>query len=325
MNSLFNQFLQAPEQIRFAFIATVFLAVALFLYAVMRWINRLNEPEQRRIREVVGHSSSRSDTDRLEKMLGNATPFIVPKESKELSKTLERLHHAGYNYPNAATIFYGLKIGFGLILGATAYFFFKHFAAWGSLQLLTVTATATFLGMFIPNIRLSNQVSKRQDILRKGFPDALDLLVVSVEAGLGFNAALARVSREISITHPQLAQELNIVNDEIRAGVDRSQALRNLYSRTGLEDVQGLTTLIAQSLRFGTSIANALRVYSEEYRDRRLQKAEEQAAKIGTKLIFYSPLIFINDDDSGLNRDYEVRLEKNRPPQTGFRVSTQCR
>jgi tight adherence protein C len=143
--------------------------------------------------------------------------------------------------------------------------------------------------MIIPSKLLERKALKHQDILRKGFPDALDLLVVSVEAGLGFNAALDRVSRELYISHPRLAHELSIVNDEIRAGVERPQALRNLYLRTGLEDIQGLVTLIAQSLRFGTSIAESLRVYSEEYRDQRMQKAEEQAALIGTKLIF--PLV----------------------------------
>lgn len=289
MSNLFNQFLQAPEQIRFAFIVAVFLAVVLFMYAVMRWINSLNTPEHRRVKEIAGHSSEKINTDRYSKVLGNVAPFLVPKKSKELTTATEQLHHAGYTHPNAVIIYYGLKIISGLTLGSATYLYLKYGAVLGSIELLVGSAAAAFVGMLIPNRFLSRRASKRQDILRKGFPDALDLLVVSVEAGLGFNAALSRVSREINITHPQLADELSTVNDEIRAGVDRSEALRNLYKRTGLEDIQGLTTLIAQSLRFGTSIADALRIYSEEYRDKRMQKAQEQAALIGTKLIF--PLV----------------------------------
>ena len=115
------------------------------------------------------------------------------------------------------------------------------------------------------------------------------MLVVCVESGLGLSAALQRVSDELAVSHPELAGELAIVNAEMRAGVERETALRNFANRTGLEDVRGLVGLMIQTLRFGTSIAEALRVYSEEFRDKRMQRAEEQAAKIGTKLIF--PLV----------------------------------
>lgn len=120
-------------------------------------------------------------------------------------------------------------------------------------------------------------------------PDALDLLVVCIEAGLGLNAAINRVSHEIEASYPDIAHELKQVNDEIRAGVARGEALRGLYVRTGLTDIRGLVSLLTQSLRFGTSIADTLRIYAEEFRDKRMQKAEEEAAKIGAKLIF--PLV----------------------------------
>jgi tight adherence protein C len=118
----------------------------------------------------------------------------------------------------------------------------------------------------------------------------LDLLVICVESGLGLAAAIQRVGEELRYSHPELAQEFALVNAEMRAGVDREAALHNLTARTGLEDIRGLVSLLVQTLRFGTSIADTLRVYSEEFRDRRMQRAEEQAAKIGTKLIF--PLVF---------------------------------
>ena len=115
------------------------------------------------------------------------------------------------------------------------------------------------------------------------------MLVVCVEAGLGMSQAIQRVADELTVSHPELATELALVNAEIRAGVDRVVALKNLADRTGLDDIKGLVSLLVQTLRFGTSVAESLRVYSEEFRDRRMQRAEEEAAKMGTKLIF--PLV----------------------------------
>jgi tight adherence protein C len=148
---------------------------------------------------------------------------------------------------------------------------------------------AAGVGIIAPNGVLSRLMERRLRTLRHAFPDALDLLVVCVESGLGLSAAIQRVADEIVVSHGELARELSLVNAETRAGVDRSVALRNLADRTGLDDIRGLVSLLIQTMRFGTSVADALRVYAEEFRDRRLQKAEEEAAKIGTKLIF--PLV----------------------------------
>ena len=125
--------------------------------------------------------------------------------------------------------------------------------------------------------------------MTNGFPDALDLLVVCVEAGLGLAAAIQRVADELNFSHPELAFELATVNAEIRAGRPREQALRNLADRTGLKDIKGLVGLLVQTMRFGTGVSDALRVYSEEFRDTRMQRAEEEAARMGTTLIF--PLV----------------------------------
>jgi tight adherence protein C len=121
-------------------------------------------------------------------------------------------------------------------------------------------------------------------------PDALDLLVVCSEAGLGLKAGLQRVSDDIYVSHPELADELALVNAQTRVGVENVAALRDLADRTGLEDVRSLVSALSQSMRFGTSLAETLRIYSEEMRDKRIQRAEEMAAKIGTKLLF--PLVF---------------------------------
>ena len=132
-------------------------------------------------------------------------------------------------------------------------------------------------------------IERRKRRLYNGFPDALDLLVVCTEAGYGLKPALQRVADELVIGHPELSEELALVNSEMRAGVDRVDALRNLADRTGLEEIAGLVALLSQSLRFGTSIAESLRIYSEEFRDKRMQRAEEEAGKVSTKMVF--PLV----------------------------------
>jgi tight adherence protein C len=154
---------------------------------------------------------------------------------------------------------------------------------------LFALAFAAFIGISVPNIVLEKIKESRLKKLRNGFPDALDLLVVCVEAGLGLGAAIDRVARDLDVSHTELAEELRLVNVEMRAGVERTAALRNLAERSGLADIRGLVGLLVQTMRFGTSIADALRAYSEEFRDKRMQRAEEQAATIGTKLIF--PLV----------------------------------
>jgi tight adherence protein C len=145
------------------------------------------------------------------------------------------------------------------------------------------------MAMVLPNIVLDRLALNRITRIRNGFPDALDLLVVCSEAGLGLNAAIQRVGQELAETHPELADELVLVNAEIRVGVDRGEALRNLAQRTGVDDIRGLVALLTQSMRLGTGIAETLRIFAEELRDKRMQRAEELAAKLGTKMIF--PLV----------------------------------
>ena len=145
-------------------------------------------------------------------------------------------------------------------------------------------------GVVAPALVLERRVTGRQVRLRRGLPDALDLLVVCSEAGLGLKAGLQRVSDDIYVSHPELAEELELVNAQTRVGVENVVALKDLSDRTGLEDIRGLVSTLSQSMRFGTSLAETLRVYSEEMRDKRIQRAEEVAAKLSTKMLF--PLIF---------------------------------
>jgi tight adherence protein C len=150
--------------------------------------------------------------------------------------------------------------------------------------------TLAAIGYYLPNLVLARMVFLRQRELFENFPDAIDLMTVCVEAGLGLDAAMNKVAEEIRIKSKVLAEELHLVNLEMRAGRTREQALRNLALRTGVEEVEGLVTMLIQADRFGTSIAASLRVHSDMLRTKRRQKAEEAAAKIALKLLF--PLIF---------------------------------
>ena len=164
--------------------------------------------------------------------------------------------------------------------------------ALGTSPLVTLLMTIYFgaMGYVLPSIMVGQRIKRRQKEMQKALPDALDMLVVSVEAGLGLNQALVRVSEEIDRISPVLSEQLGLVNLEIRAGTAREEALRNLAERTGLQDISSLVGMLIQTERFGTSVAQALRVHADTMRTKRRQRAEEAAAKTTIKLIF--PLVF---------------------------------
>jgi tight adherence protein C len=155
---------------------------------------------------------------------------------------------------------------------------------------LGVALVACLIGYVVPGMILARLAKRRQHLIRLGLPDVLDLLVVSVEAGLGLDQALQRVGEELAFAHPDLSDELRLVNLQLRAGKGRTEALHNLGERTGVDDVISLVAMLVQTDKFGTSIAQSLRVHSDVLRTKRRQRAEEAAAKTGVKMVF--PLVF---------------------------------
>jgi tight adherence protein C len=145
-------------------------------------------------------------------------------------------------------------------------------------------------GFILPDFWLARKVKGRQQILRLALPDALDLLVICVEAGLGLDQALLYVSQELKVAHPVLCEEFDLVNAEVHVGKTRLDALRSLATRTGVDDLQALVSTLIQTDRFGTSVAQSLRVHSDDLRLKRRQRAEEMAAKTTVKMVF--PLVF---------------------------------
>jgi tight adherence protein C len=248
------------------------------------------DPVRRRMKRLAPHE--RKDLGRAETIATILRPlsaYIMPKDDWRKSQLGRQLVHAGLRSPNAGIIFYGCKALLMVLLPAVVFVTARWMPDLKSGMVVFYAVASAFLGSLVPSMVLDRLVLRRKRAVRIAFPDALDLMVVCVEAGLGLAAAIQRVADELVVSHPELGTELNLVNAEIRAGVDRPTALRNLADRTGLEDIRGLVALLVQTMRFGTSVADALRVYSEEFRDKRMQAAEEQAAKIGTKMIF--PLV----------------------------------
>ncbi len=206
----------------------------------------------------------------------------LPVSPADVSQTRVWLIQAGYREARHVNFYFGLRAIFA-VLGFVTVVAFSGFDS--LLLLLAVPA----LGFFIPRFFLKRAMKERQRRLRLGLPDALDLTVICVEAGLALDQAMLRVGEDLSHAHPELSGEFHLFNLETRAGKPRAEALRNLAARTGVDDIRGLVGTLIQTDRFGTSVAQALRVHSDSLRTERRQRAEEQAAKTTVKMII--PLV----------------------------------
>ncbi|HEY6362645.1 MAG TPA: type II secretion system F family protein [Vicinamibacterales bacterium] len=238
---------------------------------------------EQRLGEIAGKPMRESDGPRRAvetlKRLGAA----IPKSPSEMGKLRLRLVHAGFRRADAVAVFLGIRVGVALLTFAVL--------ATGFLARPNVPMAlgAAGLGYVLAGVVLARLAKRRQHRIRLSLPDALDLLVVSVEAGLGLDQALQRVADELASAHPELAEDLRLINFELRAGKPRPEALHNLADRTGVDDVASLVAVLVQTDKFGTSVAQSLRVQSEVLRTKRRQRAEEAAAKTGVKMVF--PLV----------------------------------
>jgi tight adherence protein C len=267
-------------------LAFVFASLLVTAAALALSPNAASTIEQR-LGEVTGVPMSRAEEaaygkaviDTL-KRLGN----IAPRSAKEMGKLKQRLVVAGYRNSEAIIVFFGIRIGIALAV----------FALLATPVIrqpnLMVALSGCMVGYVVPGMLLARIAKRRQHRIRLGLPDALDLLVVSVEAGLGLDQAIQRVGHELAFAHPDLCSELRLINLEMRAGTARAEALHNLAERTAVDDVQSLVAMLVQTDKFGTSVSQSLRVHSETVRTKRRQRAEEAAAKTGVKLVF--PLVF---------------------------------
>ena len=253
-------------------------------------------PAQIQTRQVRERRERQARREALEGFLQTVGEQIGKEQTKRRSLR-HLLIQAGHRSATAPAVFVGTRALAALGLGFLA---FVGVTVMGSdfLMRVLIILMAVLLGWMLPMLLLRRKVKNRQKELRRTLPDALDLLVVCVEAGLGLNQALVRVGDEMQRVSAELADELTLVSLEIRAGTPRETALRNLGERTGVSDIRALVSMLIQTDRFGTSIADSLRIHAEELRDKRQQLGEEEAAKVTVKMLiplvmFVFPAIFV--------------------------------
>ncbi|WP_434603230.1 type II secretion system F family protein [Pseudomonas sp. Z4-7] len=289
---LFSRFTGSEELARLLFIAVIGLSTVLAAVAVSLLLLGLQDPVQRRLalikRGYAGSTAGQEAPGNLQLLLERVGQRFASADPTQVSATQMLLTHAGYRSASAVQMYWAVRLILPLLMIGLALVLLPMIKVSVAIGLLAVTLVAG-IGWLLPALYVGKRKQARQTRLRAAFPDALDLMVVCVESGLALPTTIERVAEEMSVSQVELAEELALVNAQIRAGITSTEALKQLAVRTGLEDIQGLVSLLAQSIRFGTSVADTLRIYADEFRDRRTQAAEEMGAKIGTKLIF--PLI----------------------------------
>ena len=237
--------------------------------------------------------------------------FVAPSDERERLAVRQRLVQAGFRGAHAVRNYYLLRTGLGLLLPLPLLIGTFGFAlSAGSftvdLPIIGISASSTLvmlallvcIGFYLPPLYLRRRIKHRQRAIREGFPHALDLMQVAVQAGLGFDAALAKVGEELQTAHPSLAEEFRTVVLELRAGKPRDRVLQDLARRTGVEEINSFQTVMNQSIRYGTSISDALEVYAKEMRHKRIMRAEELASQMPVKMslvmvAFLLPTLFL--------------------------------
>jgi tight adherence protein C len=268
-----------------AFAAVIFVAAVAFTYGI--GILVAPPPEQRRL-AAIGTSAPDLDESqgRLARWLHALARASTPEDRQEITPLRLRLWRAGWRSRNAPVAFFALKTALTLALPAVLLLYTGVLSSMDSpFVLFTCLAALAALGYYLPDIVLGRVIRRRQRELFFAFPDALDVMRICVEAGLSLDAAIQRVARDIRLECPPLSEELHQVALELRAGASRRQAMLNLAARVKLEDVDALVSMLVQADRFGTSVADALRVHSSSLRARRRLAAEERAAKLPVKLL----------------------------------------
>jgi tight adherence protein C len=213
----------------------------------------------------------------------------MPSSEVETSDLRTDLIRAGFRSEHSLAVFYGIRFISMVMMGALCLLMVLRLPQSPPMSIALV-GFGSVIGWILPKMGLERRVKKRQEVVRLSLPDALDLLVVSIEAGLGLDMAMQHVARELQVSHPQLSEEMTLVTLEMRAGKRRADALRNFAERTGESEIRKLVAILVQSDRFGTSMGESLRTHSDFLRTRRRQEAEERAGKVGVKLVF--PIFF---------------------------------
>ena len=278
------------------FLAVMLVSSAVFLYfnsreALQTWRRRADGASAALESEAASSGMVEKLKAQLQALLEWFGKLNQPSNVEKVLATRRLLINAGYRSGKASVFFVGAKLLLAIVIVCLLAMIPAKVLGFPSAAILTfVYVLAAACGYYAPAYWLRRAIANRKDALQRAIPDALDLMVVCVEAGLGLDQAIGRVGEEVKRAHPELNDELNMLTLELRAGVARQEALRNLAHRTDLEELRNLVALLVQTDRFGTSIGQALRVHADSMRTTRRLKAEELAAKLPVKLLL--PLIF---------------------------------
>jgi tight adherence protein C len=262
----------------------IFVAVALGAAAFFLWMTPTRA--EQRLQVMAGPVEKSHWTETIVKVAGPLAKLSTPEGDWENSPLRLRFLHAGIRNPDARLVYFAAKTLLPLLLAGLTYTALRGMSQDGGLTLLFYILAAALVGCYLPNLVIWLSIRSRQREIFESFPDAADLMLVCVEAGLGLDAGLTRVADEIRRKSVALAEELHLTNLEIRAGGTREKALRNLALRTGVEEIATFATMLTQADKFGTSIGDSLRVFSDDLRHKRQNRAEERAAKVPTKMLF---------------------------------------
>lgn len=235
------------------------------------------------------------DKKRNEK-LNKYAQFLEPQDAKELSAIRMKLLQAGYRTKDAVQIYYFAQFALGLGLLAVGVVYFFMFVNQGDASLqqkLMYILGPGAAGYMAPKYWINKRVEKRKEEIQSGFPDALDMMLVCVEAGQSMDQSIVRIAKELHASYPSLADEFEIISHEMKAGKDKVSVLNDMSERCGVQDVSSFVTVLNQAATFGTSIADALRVYAGEMRDKRVMRAEEAANKLPTKMTLVTMMLTV--------------------------------
>lgn len=266
--------------------ALIFFSVTFGLIGLYLWLAPTRT--EQRLQAMAGPVEKSRWTETLVKVAGPLAKLSLPTSDWEKSPLRIKFFNAGIRYENAHLIYFGCKTLFPFVFTALAFLALRTMDQTG-LTFLFYLMLSALLGCYLPNISLHFKIKSRQREIFENFPDAADLMLVCVEAGLGLDAGLTKVADEIQIKSVALAEELHLTNLEMRAGGTREKSLQNFALRTGVEEIGTFAVMLMQADKFGTSIGESLRVFSDDLRHKRQMRAEELAAKMPTKMLF--PLV----------------------------------
>ncbi|EEX08176.1 type II/IV secretion system protein, TadC subfamily [Ruegeria lacuscaerulensis ITI-1157] len=265
----------------------------------------LNQPEDPLKKLQRANSSQKRDRKNKKEQLRQASrneqlekfaSFLEPKDEQEYSAMQLKLRQAGYVSKDAVRFFHFAQFSLGIIgivIGVLLVTVFSNGQEFSGQQVLIRVLVPGAIGYYLPKYWITRRVEERKEAITAGFPDTLDLMLVCVEAGQSLDQAIVRVASEMKSSYPDIAQEFEIVAYEMKAGKDKNQVLRDFGTRCGVQDVSSFVTVMIQSATFGTSIADALRVYAGEMRDKRVMRAEEAANKLPTKMTLATMMLTV--------------------------------